>query len=97
MAFRLWTAVPHRPLHYRIWSDPTEARAEYVAQIVNREIRYSSFLQSFPPCSPDTPYWLPWLAGTWKYVQVFRALFLLPLLENITSQTIQGLVLTLLC
>src|SRR5256886_8099380 len=45
MALRLWTAVPHRPLHHRICSDPTETRAEYVAQIVNREIRYTSFPQ----------------------------------------------------
>src|SRR2546430_15954743 len=89
MALRLWTAVPHRPLHHRICSDPTETRAEYVAQIVNREIRYTSFPQSFPPCSPDTPYWLARLARTWKYVTVFRALFLLPLLEKITSQPAQ--------
>ena len=31
MTLRLWTAVPHRPLHHGIWSDPTETRAEYVA------------------------------------------------------------------
>ena len=89
VAFRLWTAVPHRPLHHGICCDPTETRAEYVTQIVNREIRYASFLQSRPPCVLDTPNWLTRLTGAWKYVQCFRALFFLPFLENIASQTAQ--------
>ena len=33
MVFRLWTAVPHCPLHHGIWSDPTETCAEYVVQV----------------------------------------------------------------
>src|ERR1700687_2094929 len=87
--FRLGTAVPHRPLHYGICSDPTETRTEYLTQIVNREIRYASFLQSRPPRVLDTPNWLTRLTGAWKYVQGFRALFFLPFLKNIASQTVQ--------
>src|SRR5713101_3741147 len=89
VAFRLWTAVPHRPLHHGVCSDPTETRAEHMTQIVNREIRYASFFQSRPPCSLDAAYWLARTPGTWKHVHAFRALFLLPLLENIASQPAQ--------
>jgi hypothetical protein len=59
MAFRLWTTVPHRSLHHGIWCDPTETRAEYVTQIVDREIRHASFLQGRSPCPFDTPNGLP--------------------------------------
>jgi len=63
MPVRFWTAVPHRSLHHGIWSDPNETRAEYVAQIVDREIWHASFFRAVRHARFTLPIGLPGFRG----------------------------------
>jgi hypothetical protein len=66
MALRLWTAVPHRPLHDGIWRDPTETRAEYVTQIVMGKYDTPAFSRVFRHAPLTVRIGLPGLRGLGK-------------------------------
>jgi hypothetical protein len=46
MTLGLRAAMPYRPLYHRVWRNPTEPRAEYVAQVVNREVGRPAFFKA---------------------------------------------------
>ncbi len=77
-AFPLRATVAHGALYNRVGSNPTQSRAERMAQIVDREIRNTSPLECSLPGLLYASNGLIGIAWTGKEKGAFRSLFVFP-------------------
>src|SRR5438105_15572424 len=93
--FFVHRSLPHRDLNYfptRRSSDLSREKMQNVrgdSSVVNREVGHASVLQSRRPRVLDAAYWFARRAWARKYKRTLRTSLLLPLLENVASQSAQ--------
>ena len=82
-AFRLRATMAHGALHNCIGSNPTQSRAEHVAQIVDLEIRNAGPLECSPPSLPYVSNRLGGIAWTRKEKRALLSLFVFPFAKDL--------------
>src|SRR6516165_1372932 len=88
-AFRLRATMAHGALHNCIGSNPTQSRAEHVAQIVDLEIRNAGPLECSPPSLPYVSNRLGGIAWTRKEKRALLSLFVFPFAKDLARLSSQ--------
>ena len=89
-AFRLRATVAHGALHNCIGSNPTQSRAEHMAQVVDLEIRDAGPLECSPPSLPYVSDRLVGIAWTRKEKWASLSLLVFPFAKDLARKKRKG-------